>query len=765
MYWKLLKNDIKNNLLQSFNIAFFIVLSVAFLSAGGQLAVHLNNSIQHLLTSAKTPHLLQMHTGDIDSLRMENFVKNHPQIEDYQILPFLNIDNALLSFGDRSLKDSIYDNGFSVQSTRFDYLLDMEGNRIKAAPGEVYVPLYYHTSGMVEPGEVLTIRNRPLTIAGFVRDSQMNSSLSSSRRFIVHASDFELIKNEGTLEHLIEFRLQDIKDIAKIEDAYRDAGLESNGPPLITYPLFKMVNAFSDGISILALMIISLLIISICLLCIRFTLFAKLEEDHRELAILRAIGIPYREIKRIFLGKYLLIAALSSLLGYALSFLVKIPFLRNMKMFFGEPQPSVWVYIVAFILSMSVFVTVLQTMNRLSKSIRHLRMSSVFLQTETPPTAVPFALPRFLQLSVSDFWARRKVYRTMITVFVLTIFVLTLPYSILSTISHKEFVNYLGLGNYDLRFDLSQPEAREHEVQQLIEELKNDNSVEKIDVFKSKLLSYRSEDGENRQLWVDFGNTQTFPIRYIQGKAPTGADEIALSKLKADEIDAKVGDTLNLTIHDHEKKVRIVGIFSDVTNGGKTAKASFGTTDSDIIWLIIPLTLKDGVNLEDFVDSYQAKYPFAKISDMQSYVEQIFGNTISMVRIITQIAFGLSVFLIFLITTLFVRMLYVKDASQNALLKALGFTNAEIRKSYLIKSALILLLGLSIGNLLTVILGDKIGAAALSLIGIFGVKFVRSGLFSYLLVPLSMLVTTLSATYFGVAGLSKMNIAHWLKEE
>ena len=30
MYWKLLKNDISNNSLQSFNIAFFIVMSVAF---------------------------------------------------------------------------------------------------------------------------------------------------------------------------------------------------------------------------------------------------------------------------------------------------------------------------------------------------------------------------------------------------------------------------------------------------------------------------------------------------------------------------------------------------------------------------------------------------------------------------------------------------------------------------------------------------------------------------------------------------------------
>lgn len=67
MYWKLLKNDISNNCLQSFNIAFFIALSVAFLVVAAQLAIRLNTSVSTLFKKAKTPHLLQMHTGALDS--------------------------------------------------------------------------------------------------------------------------------------------------------------------------------------------------------------------------------------------------------------------------------------------------------------------------------------------------------------------------------------------------------------------------------------------------------------------------------------------------------------------------------------------------------------------------------------------------------------------------------------------------------------------------------------------------------------------------
>ena len=83
MYWKLLKNDISNNRLQSFNIAFFIVLSDAFLAVAAQLAIRLNTSVSTLFKKAKTPHLLQIHTKEIDRERMEVFVESHPEIEIY----------------------------------------------------------------------------------------------------------------------------------------------------------------------------------------------------------------------------------------------------------------------------------------------------------------------------------------------------------------------------------------------------------------------------------------------------------------------------------------------------------------------------------------------------------------------------------------------------------------------------------------------------------------------------------------------------------
>lgn len=70
----------------------------------------------------------------------------------------------------------------------------------------------------------------------------------------------------------------------EFENEYIAAGLESNGP-VITYPIFKMINGISDGIMIVVILLVSILVTLIALMCIRFTLLTKIEEDYRKLAL------------------------------------------------------------------------------------------------------------------------------------------------------------------------------------------------------------------------------------------------------------------------------------------------------------------------------------------------------------------------------------------------------------------------------------------------------------------------------------------------
>lgn len=765
MYWTLFKNDIKNNPLQSFNIAFFIILSVAFLSVAGQLAIQLNNSVHTLFENAKTPHLLQMHSGEIDRARMDLFVKAHPEIEEYQILEFLNVDASLLSFNKHSLKDYVYDNGFSVQSPKFDFLLDLKGKRIQPKDGEVYVPVFYQNLGLVQEGDFLNIREHKLRVAGFVRDSQMNASLSVSKRFIVSENEYQKLEKWGKLEYLIEFRLHDLAKSSALEAAYAEANLESNGPPFLSYQLFKLVNAFSDGIAIIALFLVGLLIIGISFLCIRFTLLAKLEEDYKELAVLKAIGLPLSRLKHLFLAKYLFIAGIASIGGFLVSFYLKRPFLNNMKIFFGETKENGESYLVGFVLSVLVFLVIYLYMNYLAKRLQTLTLNETSIADKGRVICSLSALPKVLQLVVSDFLFRRKMYFTLILVFVLSLFVLTIPMSIYATISDKNFVNYLGVGTYEIRVDISAQSSNEKEINTLLEELKKDTLVKKVALYTSQLVDYKTEEGKRQKLWIDSGNQSQFPIQYIFGKAPLAEDEIALSKLASDELGKKEGDRLILLLGEKERPFVVSGIYSDLTNGGKSAKINFEIDSKDETWTMLAIGLKERVKASELIKAYQKRYFFAKFTDTETYLNQIFGNTIEILKKTTLIALVISLFLIFLIVGLFVRMMYLKDRGQNAILKALGFNRRDLYLYYRIKILFSLLVGLLIGYFLIWTVGDKLMQMVLSFIGVYGVHFVRQGFLMYLLLPFLIFISAFLATNIGVKGLKEMNIADFLKEE
>lgn len=62
-------------------------------------------------------------------------------------------------------------------------------------------------------------------------------------------------------------------------------------------------------------------------------------------------------------------------------------------------------------------------------------------------------------------------------------------------------------------------------------------------------------------------------------------------------------------------------------------------------------------------------------------------------------------------------MLLAKDRHELAVLKALGFTNQDIRQQYFMRSLLIVILGTVVGTLLASTLGGQVAGVAMSMMG------------------------------------------------
>lgn len=772
MYYRLLRNDILRNKAITLAIMLFVAAAAMLVALAAILVVNLSGAIDTLMAQAKTPHFMQMHDGELDTARLAAFAKQNQDVADFQTMEFLNLDGAQFVFTGDSLADSVQDNGLAVQSEKFDFLLDLDGQVITVADGEIFIPIAYMQSGIARVGDTMTVAGRPFTIAGTLRDSQMQPLLSSSKRFLVSQNDFEALQQLGSVEYLIEFRLHDLENLGVFEAAYTAAGLEANGPTL-TYPLFRMFNGLSDGLMIAVILLVSALVIAIAFLCIRFTLLAKIEDDYREIGVMKAIGLRLADIKRIYLTQYVAIAAVGSLIGFGLSFLFRDALLVNIRLYMGESANATFAPLLGIVSVTLVFVAISAYVNGVLGRFRKI----------SPAEAVRFGVSqeksgggRLFRLSanrllgtnmflgIKDVLVRKSLYVTMLTVLVLAAFIIIVPQNLHNTLASDTFITYMGVGDSDLRIDIQQTDHIAEKAAEIAAMMENDQSISRFVVLTTQTFRVKLADGSEERLKVELGDHSIFPLAYTKGHAPAAENEIALSVLNASEMGKTVGDVITLIIDGRETHLTVCGTYSDVTNGGKTAKAVFSDPSADIMWSVITAELAEPALLDEKIAEYADRFAFAKVSDIDEFIQQTYGGTINAIGVASYAAISVALALTVLITLLFMRMLVAKDRYAIAVMKAFGFTNTDIKMQYVARSVFVLVIGILLGTLLANTLGETLTGAVIASFGAASFKFIVNPTFAYLFSPLLMAGAVLAATFFGTLDAGQIKISESIKE-
>lgn len=773
MFLRIIRNDVRKSKVTTLITTLFVAAAAMLVSLAALLAIQLSGSIEALMTKAQTPHFMQMHSGTVDRERLAAFAERNGNVEDFQVLEFLNVEGARIVLGGQSLADSAQDNGFSVQSGRFDYLLDLDGNVIHAVKGELYVPIAYMKDNSAKVGDKAVVGGRELTVAGFLRDSQMNSSLSSSKRFLVSQEDYAAIQDQGSMEYLIEFRLKELSGLGAFEAAYASAGLEANGPA-VTYPLFRMINAISDGMMIAVILLMSALVVAVALMCIRFTLLAKIEEEYREIGVLKAIGLRVKDIKRLYLAKYAAMAAVGCVLGYALSLLFKGPLLEQIRLSMGESGHGKAALLAGLAGVALVFLVIVAYVSRVLARFKKIsaadaiRFGGARERSGGAGRRMGLSSCKLLDinifLGIKDVLSRKKLYATMLAVLVIAAFMMIVPQNLYSTISSESFSTYMGIGRADMRFDIQQTADIAAKAAEIDKALAGDKAVKKHAVLTTGTYRVQTEAGQEGRISIELGNHAVFPVQYSQGGAPSGSGELALSVLNAEALGKSIGDTLTLLIDGQTKVLTVCGIYSDITNGGKTAKAVFAGASGEAMRSVIYAELADPSLAADKVKEYAEQFGYAKVSDIDDYVAKTFGSTISAVGKAAYAAFAVALLLMFLVTLLFMKLLVAKDKTSIAIMKALGFTRGDIARQYASRSLFVLLAAMALGLLLANTLGEGLAGMAISSFGASTFKFAANPLAAYLVCPLAMVCSVLLATVAGAWRAGHVQISQYMKE-
>ena len=772
MFLRIIKNDMKNSKLTTITIFLIIATAAMLVSLTCMLIVNLTGAVDALMVQAKTPHFMQMHSGDIDKERLAQFAQSSDLVKEYQVVEFLNIKGPDIVINGKSLAQSVQDNGFSVQNADFDLLLGLDGKPIHVQDGEIYLPLYAMKDKLASINDSVVVAQKTFIVAGFVRDSQMNSLLSSSKRFLISENDYAQLADFGHVEYLIEFRLHELSQLSAFAHAYTMLGLEANGPT-ITYPLFKLINSISDGLMVALILMSSLLILAIAFLCIHFTLLAKIEDDLYEIGVMKAIGLRSTDIKHLYMAKYACIGAFACIVGYFASLPMQDLMLKNIHLFFGESQKEHLGPLLSVFGISLVFIAINLYVHHVLKRFKHLSSADA-LRTQGNidgkkgngyGTLQKFAfLTPNVFLGIKDVLSRKHLYATMFIVFVLATFIMIVPRNLYTTISSKSFITYMGVGECDLRIDLQQVDDIREKAKTISTYMESDQNIETFVVLSTKSFTIRDVQALDQSINVELGNHTLFPVTYAKGRAPLNEGEIALSSLNAEELNKEVGDTLVLIDEGEERVLKVCGLYSDITNGGKTAKATFDTNLDSLLWSVIVSSLHAPDAIDQVVQAYGTRFSYAKVSGIDEFILQTFGSTLESIKKASLAAILVSLLVSVLIAALFIKMLMIKDRYPIAVLKALGFTHKDIRIQYVSRSLFVLFFSIVVGTLLANTLGEYLCGAIIASLGATVFSFTIHPLSAYVLFPALLLVHVSFATVCTTSGSLNASIATIIKE-
>lgn len=792
LYLRYAYNDLVRNKAVNLALAAILILSAFLMATGSMVMERLIGSVNQLFDDAQPPHFLQMHRGDYDLDALDRFASAHPGIDAWLVEEMLGFDSAAIAWhrpatgesGD--LADSLIDNLFVTQNQAFDFLLDETGAIPQPSQGEVYVPVAYKERFALRIGDELRIRTgsgiHGLRIQGFVRDAQMASSLSSATRFLVAEADFLGLERAGggAAEIIVEYRLSDPSSVAALQRAYEsDDALPKNGQA-VTFQMIRMIHAFGDGLVAVALVFLSLLLIAIALLNLRFVIRGAMEDEVREIGAMKAIGLPDNAIANLYLSKYSVMTFLACIIGGVLAVIATRLLTQRIQLNYAEASSGVTSVLVPLIALALVYLFVIgicrgvlggvrriqvvgalvhgstlderQTTRRAKHQARHVRQTSLASYRGSNVGG---------RLALLDLRAESGQWVLIPIVFFLATVLMTLPMNLLSTFQNPRFVSYLGAPQSDLRADLQFSDDVDTLHEEVLSNMQGDDRLNDVRPFANVLYQVEGEDGWET-LRVEVGDYSGGTVEFLRGEQPA-AGQIALSVLNANKLQFGIGDELTIRREGESTTVVVAGIYQDVTSGGHTAKMQ-GEVPTGAVAYVIYANTTDGTDPAAVATEYSRRFSAAAVIPMRAYVMQTLSYVTSAFRSAAALSFVFGIAVAVLITSLFLKLRLSRERRKMGVLSVIGFSASEIIAQLRFKTIIAVVVGTSLGLLFAATAGESFVGLLISLtgLGIARLAFLPNPLLVYVAYPLLLIAAGAIAAAILTAPLRGADKSSWL---
>lgn len=774
MYLNILKKDLGRKRAMNVILLIFIILASMFVSSSMNNIISVTSALDGYLDMADVPDYVAATMNKSSSADLDNTLENAKSIDRFRTEEIVYLAHSNTLREDEALDTSSGTHVLqSDKDLSMNYFLE-DGSILKSVPqGKFYMTDFAVKNAGLDIGDKVTIEidgvSREFSLAGAIKDAVLGAKMMSMTRFIINSSDFEAYTSNKTINAFyggkffyihtndVDHMLSEISDVS---DSFIFTG---------DRPLLKFIYVF-DMIVTGILLVVSLILIIIAFVVLRFTIIFTLSEEFREIGIMKAIGISNLKIRGLYLIKYAALAIIGALVGLLLSF----PF-GEMLLSVSSPsiildnQNTIFINIFCAIL---VIVVILLFCFGCTGKVRRMTPMDAIRNGQTGERFRQRSLMRIgrsklgttVFLAANDIASSPRRYGIITLTFFLCLSLLLILSTTVTTLKSKTLLKYFSVSECDLFIDNSEAfmkfmvEDGRRACMQYLEELeeKLDQNGMPAECSIGFLFNLAAKCREQKNKIMTYQGTGTTMDRYTytEGTIPQNENEIAITRLAADSIKADIGDTITLETVDGEKKYIITAIYQTMNNQGVQIRLH---TDAVINYIqanagtdlrIRFLDQPDEEEIRRRIDKINELYPeFTKISTATEYIEKNVGVTDTL-HAIKCMAAILTIILTALITVLMERSFISKEQGEIALMKAIGIPNGTIYAYHTARFALIGMIAVIIGEICAMPLTHLCIDPVFKIMGLeLAVDYVLNPLEMYLIFPLIILAVTMASAF------------------
>jgi putative ABC transport system permease protein len=606
-----------------------------------------------------------------------------------------------------------------------------------------------------------------LVIDGYIKDALMGSPFMGNPRMLMNDEDAAKLFGDkdivnsysGAIYYVDTDRVKELtEELSDIKNAMFSG---DKGMIKMTYLLEMLVAGL--------LMAVSICLILIAFAMLSFTIKFTLEEDFREIGVMKALGLKARSIRMIYIVKYLCLAVIGAVIGYILS----VPFGNIMLetvteniVIGNENRVAVGVISAAMVVILTVGFCYLCT-----KKIKKMSPIDAVHNGETGERYHKKSIIRLSKtklglnvfLGLNDVLSKPKQYVSMIATFTVCILLVAMLATAANTLMSDNLIFLFGTTESDVFYSSTEKimgsmESKDKDYQKKVfEEIEEKLSENGMPGKVHEELMYQIPvefKGKNMLISMQHcPDTKTTDYVYEDGVAPKYVDEVAFTPQIMEELGAKLGDKIILDLNGQKRECIITGTFISMNMLGKVGRLH---EEADLK----PNTASSGYAFQiDFDDDPTSEvvderierlkeiFDTEEIYNAADYVKTCTGSA-EVVMAGKNLVLVIALVIAALTAVLMERSFISKETTEIALMKAIGFKNRRISAQHTWRFITVMGISLIIASILnypvTKLICDRIFGAMGAISGIkYDVKFLEV----YGLYPLMLTAVVVAAAW------------------